>query len=76
MLNLHQWPDYIIRKGFFLSGILLVSALILSVWANTCPVSSLILRHYIIYSQTSSIIVMTASLFGGLFLEDMLRKSK
>lgn len=75
MSNLHPWPDYIIRKGFFLSGVLLASALILSVWAKACPVSALTLRHYIACSQTSSLIVMTTSLFGGLFLEDILRKT-
>lgn len=76
MLNLHQWSDYIIRKGFFLSGALLVCALVLSVWSSACPVSALTLRHYIACSQTSSLIVLTASLFGGLFLEDILRKTE
>ena len=74
MLNLNQWSDYIIRKGFFLSGMLLVSALLLSVWASVYPPSALALRHYIACSQTSSLIVLTTSLFGGLFLEDILRK--
>lgn len=76
MLKLHSWSDYIIRKGFFLSGVLLASTLVLSVWASACPVSALTLRHYIAYSQTSSVIVMASALFGGLFLEDIMRKTR
>lgn len=74
MLNFYLWSDYIIRKGFFLSALLLVSSLILLVWADARPVSGLILRHYIHASTTSSLVVLAASLFGGLFLEDVLRK--
>jgi len=76
MPKLHTWPDYIIRKGFFLSGTLLICALVLSVWADACPISALTLRHYIACSQTSSLLVLIASLFGGLFLEDILRKTQ
>lgn len=76
MWNLHPWPDYIIRKCFFLSGVQLASALILSVWAGARPDCALHLRHYIAAFQTASLIVMATGLFGGLFLEDILRKSR
>lgn len=76
MPNLHLWPDYIIRKGVFLSGLLLISALVLSICADAHPVSGLILRHYISCSVHSSVIVLAAALSGGLFLEDILRKTE
>lgn len=76
MWNLHPWTDYIIRKSFFLSGALLICALILSVWADARPDCALYLRHYITAAQTQSLTVMAAGLFGGLFLEDILRKSQ
>lgn len=74
MLKLHSWPDYIIRKGCFLSGLLLASALILAVWADARPETFLHLRHYVSACQTSSAMVLAASLLGGIFLEDLLRK--
>ncbi len=76
MPNLHPWPDYIIRKGFFLSSLLVVSALLLSVWADARPVAGLALRHYISSAMASSAIVLAAALPGGLFLEDILRRSR
>lgn len=74
MLNFHPWPDYIIRKGFFLSGLLLASALILSVWASAVPAVFPLLRRYAAYLQSSSAAVLAAALLGGLFLEEILRK--
>lgn len=76
MPKFHAWSDYIIRKGFFLSGTLLAAALVLLVWASACPTSFPILRHYAAYCQTSSLIVLTASLFGSIALEDMLRNRR
>ena len=75
MPKFHPWPDYIIRKGFFLSCLLLCSALVLYLWASACPASFPALRHYAAYCQSSSAVVLAASLLGGLFLEDILRKS-
>ena len=74
MPNIHSWPDYIIRKGFFLAGTLLASSLILSVWASASPAVFPLLRRYAAYYQTSSAVVLAAALLGGLFLEDILRK--
>lgn len=76
MPNLHPWPDYIIRKGCFLSGLLLVSALVLSVWADASPAHFPALRHYAACSQSFSVIVLAASLLGGLLLEDIFRKTE
>ena len=76
MPNFHTWSDYIIRKGFFLSGTLLVSALVLSVWASAHPAVFPLLHRYAVYYQTSSATVMAATLLGGLFLEDILRKTR
>ncbi|MGN0968979.1 MAG: hypothetical protein ACI4O3_06880 [Oscillospiraceae bacterium] len=74
MLNFHPWPDYIIKKGFFLSGTLLASALILSVWGSAVPAAFALLRRYAAYFQSSSAAVLAAALLGGLLLEDILRK--
>lgn len=74
MLNIHTWPDYIIRKGYLLSCALLSSALILSVWASAIPSAFPVLRRYASCFTTSSAIVMAASLLGALLLEDILRK--
>lgn len=76
MPKLHLWTDYIIRKGVFLSALLLISALILSVWGDARPVSGLILRHYVSSCVNSSAIVLAAALAGGLFLEDILRRGR
>lgn len=76
MLNLHPWSGYIIRKGFFLSGLLLASALVLSVWASARPAVFPLLRHYAAYYQSSSAVVLAAALPGGLLLEDILRRQR
>ncbi len=76
MLNFHSWSDYIIRKGFFLAGVLLASSLILSVWASASPAAFPLLRRFAAYYQFSSAVVLGASLLGGLFLEDLLRKQR
>lgn len=73
MLKLHLWPEYIIRKGFFLSGLLLAAALILSVWESAEPASFPLLYRYSQYCSSSAAAVLAAALFGGLFLEDVLR---
>lgn len=71
MTKLHNWTDYIIRKGVFLSGLLLVSALILSVWERANPATFPLLHRYSQYCITSSVSILAASLFGGIFLEDI-----
>lgn len=76
MPNFHPWSDYIIRKGFFMACALLVSALILSVWASATPALFPLLRRYAAYYQSSSAAVLAAALLGGLFLEDILRKQR
>ena len=76
MSNFHPWPDYIIRKGVFLSGVLLASALILSVWASAAPAAFPLLRRYAAYYQSSAAAVLAAALLGSLFLEDILRKQR
>lgn len=73
-MNIHTWPDYIIRKGFLLSCALMVSALILSVWASATPAAVPVLRRYASCFTSSSAIVMAASALGALLLEDILRK--
>lgn len=75
MFKLHLWSEYIIRKGFFLSGLLLAAALILSVWEGAEPASFPLLHRYSQYCVSSGATVLAASLFGGLFLEDALRHS-
>ncbi len=72
----HETSYYLICKCFFLSGLLLVSVIILSVWTSACPVSSIHLRHYISFAQTSSLTILSTGLLGGLFLEDILRKTQ
>ena len=76
MPNLHTWPDYIIRKGFFLSGLFLAASLIISVWACATPAAFPLLRHYAAFSQSASVIVLAATLPGALLLEDILRKTR
>lgn len=76
MLNFHPWSDYIIRKGFFVAGALLASALILSVWASASPAAFPLLRRYVHYYQSSAAAVLAAALLGGLLLEDILRKKR
>lgn len=75
MPNFYPWPAYIIRKGFFLSGVLLASALVLSVWASAVPAAFPLLRRYAASFQSSSAVVLAAALLGGLLLEDLLRKT-
>lgn len=74
MSNFHPWAGYIIRKCSFLSGLLLIAALIFWIKANSDPCLYPALRHFIQYSQSSSVMVLAAGLFGGLFLEDGLRR--
>ena len=74
MSDLQSWTDYIIRRGFFLSCTLLASALVLLVWAGARPITFPALRQYAEYFQFSAAVVLAASLFGGLFLEDILRR--
>lgn len=71
MTKLHNWTDYMIRKGIFLSALLLTAALILSVWESAEPASFPLLYQYSRYCVTSSVTVLAASLFGGIFLEDI-----
>ena len=75
MRNFQPWPDYIIRRCLFFSFALLSSALILLVWASARPTSLPVLRQYSSYFQSSGAAVLAAGLFGGLFLEDILRNS-
>lgn len=74
MLQFHFWPGYIIRKGFFLAGVLLACSLLLSVWACAVPAVFPLLRRFAFYYQSSSAVVLAASLLGGLLLEDVLRR--
>lgn len=73
-MNIHTWPDYIIRKGLLLSSALLCSALILSVWSDAVPSAFPLLRRYTSCFVTSSAMVAATALLGGLLLEDMLRR--
>ena len=74
MSNLHTWSDYIIRKCTFLSGLFLVSALILSIKADCSPFLYPALRHYVQQFQSFSAMVLATGLVGGLLLEDGLRR--
>lgn len=74
MSNLQSWPGYIIRKCTFLSGLLLAAALIFSIKADTAPFLYPILRQYIQYSQSLSVMVLSAGLAGGLLLEEGLNR--
>lgn len=74
MPNFHFWPGYIIRKCVFLSGLLLFTALIFCIKADTAPELYPFLRHYIQYSQSSAAMVLCAGLVGGLLLEEGLRR--
>ena len=76
MLKLHIWTDYIIRKGFFLAGILLAAKIFLRIYMQAEPLYFPALRNYAEYCGTSAIVVMAAALFGGLFLEDIFRKNR
>lgn len=73
MSNLHFWPDYIIRKCIFLSGLFLFLALALSIKADVSPFLYPALRHYIQQYQSFSVMVLAAGLGGGLLLEEGLR---
>jgi len=73
MSNPQSWPGYIIRKCSFLSGLLLTAALIFCIKADTAPFLYPVLRQYIQYSQTLSVMVLSAGLAGGLLLEEGLR---
>ncbi len=68
--NLNFWPDYIIRRCFFLSGLFLFLALALLIRADINPELYLPLRHYIQQFQSFSILVLTVGLFGGLLLRE------
>lgn len=74
MPKLHFWPGYIIRKCVFLSGLLLVAAVIFCIRAETAPALYPALRHYIQHSQSLSVMVLSAGLTGGLLLEEGLRR--
>ena len=74
MPNLHFWPGYIIRKCAFLSGLLLLAALIFCIKANTTPELYPALRHFIQHSQSLAAMVLSAGLVGGLLLEEGLRR--
>ena len=73
MSNSHPWPDYIIQKCTFLSGLFLVAALVLSIKADVSPFLYPALRHYIQQFQSFSVMVLAAGLAGGVLLEDGLR---
>lgn len=74
MPKLHFWPGYIIRKCTFLSGLLLIAALIFSIKAETAPMLYPVLRQFTQYSQSLSASVLCAGLIGGLLLEEGLRR--
>lgn len=76
MSKQHSWPDYIIQKGLFLAALLLISALILSVWADAAPLTFPALRRYAAFHQDSALLVLSASLFGGLFLKEGLQGAR
>ena len=76
MMKLHSWSVYIIHKCTFLSALLLFAALVFWIKADTTPSLYPILRQYIQYSQSLSVMVLSAGLVGGLLLEDGLRLSK
>lgn len=75
MLKINVWSDYIIRKGLFLSGILLTCAILMLVWADASPAVFPLLRRYAACYQNYSAVVMGSVLLGGLLLEDMARKT-
>lgn len=75
MPKLFPWPDYIIRKGALLALALAVSALLLGVYGSACPAAFLYLRRCAAQLQHASAVVLAASAFGGVLLEDLLRKS-
>ena len=74
MLKLHFWPGYIMQRCAFLSGLLLLAALIFCIKAETAPVLYPVLRRFSLYSQSLSSAVLCAGLVGGLLLEDGLRR--
>ncbi len=76
MPNFHDWPSYIIRRGIFLSALLLCAELVLLVWADARPWALLPLRHQMAALRDSSLIVLGACLLGGVLLEDGPRKSR
>lgn len=70
---LHHWSVYIITKCTFLSGLLLLAALIFWIYADADPSLYPVLRQYIQYSQSLSAMTLSAGLLGGLLLEDGFR---
>lgn len=76
MLKFHPWPDYVIRRGFFLSILFLISALVMSVWVSASPFTFPFLSNCASYCMTAGAIVLAACLLGGIFLEDMIRTCK
>ncbi len=73
MSQLNSWSRYIIRKGFFLSAMFLISSLILSVWQSATPSVFPLLQHFAQHHQSAAATVLAATSLGGLFLEDILR---
>lgn len=73
MSKLNSWSRYIIRKGFFLAAMLLISSLIMLVWQSATPSTFPLLGRFALYNQTSSAIVLAATSLGSLFLEDIVR---
>ena len=76
MMKLHDWSVYIICKCTFLSGLLLVAALLFWIKADTAPALYPVLRQYIQYSQSLAAMVLSAGLVGGLLLENGLRHGR
>ena len=64
-------PRYIRRRGAGLSCALLISALMMAVWADSAPGHVHILWFWARYTVDMAAIVLGAGLIGSLLLEDI-----
>lgn len=71
-----QAPSFdLLRYGILLSCALLISALLMMVWAGGHTAETRLLYEYADYTVSMALAVMGAGLFGALFLEDILRRN-
>ncbi|MCC8122003.1 MAG: hypothetical protein LIO58_00445 [Oscillospiraceae bacterium] len=63
----------LLRYGILLSCALLISALLMLVWAGVHTAETRLLYEYADYTVSMALAVMGAGLFGSLLLEDILR---
>ncbi|MCC8121251.1 MAG: hypothetical protein LUF80_03280 [Oscillospiraceae bacterium] len=74
-MYIHDWPLFILRKGLFLSGLLLCAAVVVAVWVSASPEPLLEMRRYVQRLAEEAGLVLGCCLFASFLLEDLIRKS-